>query len=411
MNCLKVIRWAIAFPLMILLFIIVTVGVTLATFAKVTTDRSSLKQWLDEGNVYEQVVDLVFNEVIKQAEAEDSPDQMPVSEGELKDIVKGVLTEEWLQEQTEGAIDASYAWLNGETESPQINISLDDKQDEIIEAMSSVLKQKITDLPECTSDQSSGEFNPFEAECKPPGFEMNAEFEQFFDEQFSSQDFLGEVSITPDKINIDPKVSQRVQQGYSIASKLPVAIWAIIAVFALILFLVIPGLKKSFLFTGLILFLSSGLLLLVGYTTKRNFDSFVDTRLRDTSFEYIDTASLFFKGPVKLAYFDIVSQGARYSVVLVVVGMILILGSFILLLIKPKYFIKDADKREDEGEAKQSGESVDEETDVIKEGEGIRNGRPPKKETPIQQVPQTSPDENGTSVTRKVNKLKKGHDQ
>ena len=67
-TCLNIIRWLISIVLGFVLFIVITIGIPLASITNILTDPQNIKDWLDQGGVYENLTEVIVDFMSEKAE-------------------------------------------------------------------------------------------------------------------------------------------------------------------------------------------------------------------------------------------------------------------------------------------------------------------------------------------------------
>lgn len=342
MGCLKLIRSLLAFILSILLLIIVVVGIPLASLSTLTAENGSLKTWLKEGEVYENLAEVLVDMALDEIDSEKVGFLAFASEGQLKEIVTNTLTSNFLQTNVEKVIDATYAWFNGDTEKIEFELELTDVQQDLDEYIRDLFEEKFQSMPTCTNseDIDSAASDPFSAECLPPGFDSS----QFIEESVPKELFL-EGKVSTDEIFKDeffhPELTKRVQDGFGIYKNLATVVIVTILVLSLIIFIITPGFKNGFLFTGIVWVLGSCLLLFGSFYIRRNFNTFFDEKLGTLVQGPAEPVVDLLKEPASLCFQDVVSGVSTYGLIMAVLGVILVFGGVVLKLSKRKYYIRE----------------------------------------------------------------------
>lgn len=162
----SLLRWILATPLMVLTTVVVAVGILGTSLSVLLADAETPKRWLTTSGVYEQGVDIAFDATLanQRRAYEESPDEgveadRPTFDEALKDQILSleearqtlheVVTPEYLQQQVEAAIDALYAYLRGETETPEIVVDVVPLRDRGRAALGTFLKSRVAALPTC----------------------------------------------------------------------------------------------------------------------------------------------------------------------------------------------------------------------------------------------------------------------
>lgn len=347
-GCLKLFRLSLSFFLSILLLIVIIVGIPVLSFFQLITVKENVKTWLDEGDVYGVIVNDVVDEIYSNIEYQPETEGLQFSEQELRTISQSVLTQDWLQSQTEGFIDALYDYLGGETDTIAFTIDIASQREGIATAFGEVIKNKLQELPTCEAGQVSEGFDPLvQAECIPAGFNIDAEIETIVGDMLSDESFIPEGEFSTTGWNYDVAMTSRIQQVYTVAQNLGLIILAVIVVISLVIFVVVPGFKNGFLYVGILWFLSSIVLLFGGFYARDNYDVFFDNLTQRINLEQADFVISLIRTPVQSIFLDVIGYASKLAIVLIVLGMIFIFGGVILKLSKRTYYVKD-DKDFDE---------------------------------------------------------------
>lgn len=214
----------------------------------------TIKSVLKDSGIYQSVVGDALKQAQKQQKTEGgSEEQIPVDRPDVQNVIKGAVSPELLQSQTEKVIDSVYAWVQGKTPKLQFAIELDDVKVNLANGIEQYAKEHMATLPVCTSaEQVGGDPDPFNATCLPPGADVNQVAAEAKN-QILNGDFLKDAAISSDTIKTDngktlEQQLQAVPAGYQRANQAFYAIGALAVVFsAAVVFLSVnwrSGLKK-----------------------------------------------------------------------------------------------------------------------------------------------------------------------
>lgn len=166
--------------------IMVTLWIVAAVTQATLLNRQVVKRWFATSGVYQNLVASAINL---------QPMQGFVNQNDIKGALQSTYTPDYIQKQTETAIDATYDWIDGKT--PNINFSLpvQDKRNDFIANLQKGLLPRIQALPTCTSASQVSSATPT---CLPPGStaqDIAKQYSQLSD----SSDFLNK-PISPESM-------------------------------------------------------------------------------------------------------------------------------------------------------------------------------------------------------------------
>lgn len=151
-NLLNAFRWLISSILLLILLFSLIAGVYIKALVDISLDEDNIKRYLSEGRVYEEVVNQSYEYAqhrLKQT-GETKTLQLFQTEG-IHDRIKSVVSENWIQTQTETFIDGIYTWLKGGSNKPYFSIDLSSIK-EPVSSLSSNLSE-IALVPTSTIDR------------------------------------------------------------------------------------------------------------------------------------------------------------------------------------------------------------------------------------------------------------------
>ncbi|MFC1780219.1 hypothetical protein ACFLY9_00790 [Patescibacteria group bacterium] len=354
-SCLNVFRVIVSGLLCILLFILITAGIPLAALSKVVTNPQNLKDWLDEGGVYDKLPELAIDQIENMSSSEEMelPINIDFSDKEgLVEVFNIMLPKEYLKTNVESVIDSAYMWLKGESEIPDFEIDISERKTVIVDEIVTLAENSLGNLPECTESEMQEmleqEISPIQLSCLPPDYNTD-ELREQLEEEINKFELLEQGKIdSKEFFNIDPEITDKIQTGYSLFEQLPVYVMVGILVLTLVIFILIPGLAGSFITTGIIWVLSSSLLLIGNVVGKSQIDNLFQQQMENIPGEEIDTFITDIKKPFDLLVNDVLAQTRQFAIIIVVLGLVLLIGGFILKFSKKRYYVKDDEPEEPE---------------------------------------------------------------
>lgn len=241
------------------------------THVGVTTlgDRDVVKGWLEESNLYDKAVDVVLEGVHSAAEEQKSG-EIPLDDPQIKAIASEAFSPDFLKQNIEQVVDGMYAWLDGETASPEFRVDLSAAKQKLAVGISQYAVNRAQALPACTAEQSrevlaSGEYDILNATCLPAGVDVNAVAANLQSEIATSRDFLEDTVITPEVVGLDnPAELRKIKSTYEQSKNWPYILGAVALLAAVGIVFLSSSRRAGFLRAGLV-FISASLLLYISH--------------------------------------------------------------------------------------------------------------------------------------------------
>jgi hypothetical protein len=188
---------------------------------------AEIKHALQESGIYKTVISDVLAQVQKSEQKKGGQGEMNI---DLKDpkvlnIVNQAFPPPYLQTQTEGVLDSTFAWMKGDTPKLSFAIDIKDAKVRLADGLAVYTHDKAATLPPCPpAALPSGDFDVFNATCLPPGMSASMAAEQAR-KQILEGEFLKDTQLSADSIKNDkgqtlgeqlkhvPVAYQRIQNG------------------------------------------------------------------------------------------------------------------------------------------------------------------------------------------------------
>ncbi len=211
-----------------ILFQLGVVAVVLSViFLQILATPEPLKSSIQEAGVYEAVVEDIRSQLDGQLAQNLNNDGAIVQQA-----TEQAFSQELLRTEVEQAIDTSYEWLRGETDTLSFTLDFTDARVAFAETLGDNTRAQLADVPTCTSP---AQFQPdaeiWELTCIPPGVNRDELVDDFVAESLASDDFLSNLSYSSDDVlaGVDfdtekiPKNFQRLEQSLLPAVALVIA--------------------------------------------------------------------------------------------------------------------------------------------------------------------------------------------
>lgn len=234
-----------------------------AALSRTVGQAEQAKTLIHDSGLYQAIIPAQVADVQK---ANPSLAGVPLDSPEIQKVLAASLDSQKLQQEGDKAVDAIYAWLEGTSDKPVIDITVMANQQSLAAAAGDYVARHLASLPQCgpgEADYAALAENPLSIQCLPPGTDpqsVRGNIEQII----ATNPALGattqlteeDVKLTNGKTIMDSFGNAPV--WYQRAQLLPL-IAAIVAVFCmLLLFILRParGMKsigKHFLSVGITL--------------------------------------------------------------------------------------------------------------------------------------------------------------
>ena len=205
-------------------FLLIFIPVALTTilvwnFRLTLFNKNFVKNELERGEVYSFVLNEGLELVVENLLGKDASKQLPVSSSEISGMIKEIVQEEYLKENTEKIIDQVLPYLASQTDSFRVEIELNELWDKANKSIDLLVAKKVKETKVCTIAQLQ-KLNLNESEgfpsCKPPNI-TDQEIVKQLDNKISAELLLlgselqkdkpGKLIITQNGLEVEPKKS------------------------------------------------------------------------------------------------------------------------------------------------------------------------------------------------------------
>ncbi|MGH7157395.1 MAG: hypothetical protein ACREGG_04790 [Candidatus Saccharimonadales bacterium] len=196
MHILKRIALAISSPLFIVLLFATAFDVG---FVRTATHPPTVKKLVADSGIYSAVVPSLLQQT---KSISTNYGTASVSNPIIKNAANLALPPQFIQQNTEMAIDNVYQWLNSNIAVPNFNVDLSGSKALFANKVADAVENRLSTLPACSASQNrqialSGQFDVFNATCSPGGSDPDSVIEQLRSSLASEQDFLPNTTINP----------------------------------------------------------------------------------------------------------------------------------------------------------------------------------------------------------------------
>lgn len=343
----------------------VTVGVPLLAFGIHITNPQIVKGWLNDTNTYETIITESLDLIALESQVDNSGettgslgetfDQNPyINSDAITQIMEETFTPDFVQAQFVGVIDGLYEWLDGTTDKPEFEFSLNDKKPELTERLRAEMLSQFEGLPPCTPEEYAVDFNLIDALCRPEGISIEAEVDRFVAEFTGEEGIFSDVSFSGDDLvesegkesGLSERQLQLGQQAYSGLQNGPLFLLAAGVIAAFVLFISSRSRFRGFSEVGNIMF--SGSLFIFFTALVISFNQNFITRFigeNDSSDATVRAARALFEPLLQRIIGDVA------SLTVVVSGATLVLGTFMVgwsFYLRNKYRREESERMEKE---------------------------------------------------------------
>lgn len=184
----------------------------------------SLKHALKASGLYESGVGDALNQAQKD-QPSGQGEGIPIDRPEVQNVIKQAASPQFLQTQTEQALDSVYAWMQGKSAHLTFSVDLTEVKVRLADGMAQYVQQHLATLPACPAGTGMGDVDPFKATCVPQGTDTSQVAAAAKNEILNGEFLKDSTTVTADTIKTEngktleqqlkelPTIYQRVNQG------------------------------------------------------------------------------------------------------------------------------------------------------------------------------------------------------
>ena len=333
---------------MVSLVILILVFVPIVVISSTITNPNKVKTILNEGDVYNTVIDNALKIIEVEPDQEDSKQNEDSDEQSLyetleqnnlidpkglEQVFKNSYDSEFLKSQVEPNIDSLYSYLDGSTDNLAVNISLNERSDKFQQEFKKYLKAELANIPECTPEQTanldqSKDQNLLEQPCLPAGTQVDDQIDKTID-NFASDSPLNE-DLNSEDLGLSTVDLNNARLGYSSLSKLPLIFWFMFALISAAIIMTAKTTYRGFKEVGIIS-LIAGILLVIQFAIIGSADFFRDRVVNSEDTSLQNQAIINIAEPLANSVASVFqSSGITYGTVIAVIGVITFIAGIFL---------------------------------------------------------------------------------
>lgn len=175
----------------------------LATTLRLTlANPEVVKSWLRDSNFYSSLVRETAASISYTQPNEEGA--VSITTNDIVASAQDAFSSSNLATKSEVVIDAFYAWLKGETTSPQFSFDISNEKAIMAESLAVRVARQVSELPECpvSGRFSAQAFDIFSSDCRPAGVDLSGAFVAFQQEIFDSKDILPQTTYNGSDLSI-----------------------------------------------------------------------------------------------------------------------------------------------------------------------------------------------------------------
>lgn len=348
MGCLKALRWTISVFLIVIVFFLITIGLPLSGLFSSITKRENVKKWLKQSGIYSNFTETVVELMAEQEPEEDTEEslwedisgQLDDPETELSKYINKKVSPKFLEDTANSTVDAYFNWFEGKVDRPELEVSIIEGDDDLLDFLSVAGKEKLRQLNECPAGFTlPSDFNPYETDCVPQGYNIDTEIDKYIDQNKDNEkvDELEEkTKLSIDNSEITNELTSSVQLIYKLFRASGVLVVLAVGILSLLLLLLIPGTKKGLIITGVALFIPSLIVLVFRFGAAASTNWILEILKDQIPVDRIYIFEIIAEDVVKEFYAGILRQIGGLSIIVAITGIVLIVIGVIIKKKKDK---------------------------------------------------------------------------
>lgn len=210
---MKILRSILLFISTASLRFLIFFGITVLCLVIVFGNKENIKSSIKETNAYDRFVTAVIQETAKTYHGETT---IPLDNPEVQKIIKNAFPAELLETSTETFIDGIYAWLEGDTNTPEYTVDFTQARQNLANSLSAYAFNRLSSQPVCFAIPEN--IDPFTAGCQPPYTDLSVEQKKLADAIAGEEGFLPKAIFTEQDLPKDQS-GERIYEKFSYAPK------------------------------------------------------------------------------------------------------------------------------------------------------------------------------------------------
>lgn len=269
-------------------------GVALSTSAKMTIyNPDKVEQWISQSKLYDHFVSTAAERGQAAVGSTSENDNVTsLSDTAVQDAAKTAFSKQLVEQSINSVIESNYAWLRGETDTPEFKIDLTGAKQSFAQEVGAYVTTSLSSLPVCTNAQLAQMQNvdPLSMTCRPSNVDPKTAGQQVTQQIIDSDELLSNTVLTAQTINPDPasqsdpyyeKFSQ-LPKAYQFSEKLPYIFAGLTVLSALVFILLFSSRRNGIKWTAIILTVAGLLLVTTKLTSDLAFKQ-LENRVFNTS--------------------------------------------------------------------------------------------------------------------------------
>ncbi len=265
----RILRFIVHKMTLLVFALVASLFILTFTVNQITASPESVKNWLSESDTYKNSLQS-FLELLNTSSgpnAESAADKLggnqSISQSKITTAVVEAIDPAFLRDQVEGGIDGLYAWLKGETQTPQFSVSLAGRHSAMIESLTNTLYDELKDRPLCANASNLNTDNLLEANCQIPRAELRVLVVRLI-----KQDLAKEIAVfstegyNGDSLNLSRSSAESIPKNFAIISWVPWFLLLLVIGLSGLIILTAKGLDRGLREAGVALISLAGLTLL-----------------------------------------------------------------------------------------------------------------------------------------------------
>lgn len=263
-------------------------GVALSTSAKMTIyNPDKVEQWISQSKLYDHFVSTAAERGQAAVGSTSENDNVTsLSDTAVQDAAKTAFSKQLVEQSINSVIESNYAWLRGETDTPEFKIDLTGAKQSFAQEVGAYVTTSLSSLPVCTNAQLAQMQNvdPLSMTCRPSNVDPKTAGQQVTQQIIDSDELLSNTVLTAQTINPDPasqsdpyyeKFSQ-LPKAYQFSEKLPYIFAGLVLLSTLVFILLSNPRRNGLKWTAIILTLTGTLLVTTKFTSDIAFKQLED---------------------------------------------------------------------------------------------------------------------------------------